>query len=83
MKYSKVSGNSSLIRDEDTKAIINTNMSDYENYIAQKRIKEKESQKINAIEQEVASIKDDLSEIKNLLRKIANESWRSKIRRLE
>lgn len=74
MKYSKVSGNSSLIRDEDTKAIINTNMSDYENYIAQKRIKEKESQKINAIEQEVASIKDDLSEIKNLLRKIANES---------
>lgn len=74
MKYSKVKGNSSLIRDEDTKAIINTNMSDYDNYIAQKRIKEKESQKINAIEQEVASIKDDLSEIKNLLRKIANES---------
>jgi hypothetical protein len=74
MKYSKVKGNSSLIRDEDTKAIINTNMSDYDNYIAQKRIKEKESQKINAIEKEVASIKDDLSEIKNLLRKIANES---------
>ena len=74
MKYSKVKGNSNLIRDEDTKAIINTNMSDYDNYIAQKRIKEKESQKINAIEQEVASIKDDLSEIKNLLRRIANES---------
>ncbi len=74
MKYSKVKGNSSLIRDEDTKAIINTNMSDYNNYIAQKRLKEKESQKINAIEQEVASIKDDLSEIKHLLRRIANES---------
>lgn len=74
MKYSKVNGNSSLIRDEDTKAIINTNMSDYNNYIAQKKLKEKESQKINAIEQEVASIKDDLSEIKNLLRRIANES---------
>ncbi len=74
MKYSKVSGNSSLIRDEETKAIINTNMSDYNNYIAQKRLKEKESEKINAIEQEVASIKDDLSEIKNLLRRIANES---------
>lgn len=83
MKYSKVKGNSSLIRDEDTKAIINTNMSDYNNYITQKRLKEKESQKINAIEQEVASIKDDLSEIKNLLRRIANESWKCNIRRFK
>ena len=74
MKYSKVSGHSNLVRDEETKAIINTNMTDYNNYIMQKRIKEKESQKIQSIESEVANIKEDLTEIKHLLRRMINES---------
>lgn len=73
MKYSKVSGHSNLVRDEETKAIINTNMTDYNNYIMQKRIKEKESQKIQSIEKEVANIKEDLNEIKYLLRRMINE----------
>jgi peroxiredoxin family protein len=73
MEYSKVSGHSNLVRDEETKAIINTNMTDYNNYIMQKRIKEKESQKIQSIENEVANIKEDLTEIKYLLRRMINE----------
>jgi hypothetical protein len=74
MNQSKVEGHSNLIRDEETKAIINTSMTDYNNYIMQKKLKEKEAQKINSIEKEVSNIKDDLNEIKNLLRRIANES---------
>lgn len=74
MNYSKVTGHSNLIRDEETKAIINTNMSDYNNYIMQKRAKEKESQKIYSIERQVANIKEDLDEIKNLLRRLSNET---------
>lgn len=74
MKYSKVTGHSNLIRDEETKAIINTNMTDYNNYIMQKRIKEKESQKMQMIEKEVANMREDLDEIKTLLRRIANET---------
>lgn len=74
MKYSKVSGHSNLIRDEETKAIINTSMNDYNSYLEQRKIKEKESEKINTIEKEVSNMKEDLNEIKNLLRKIANES---------
>ena len=83
MKYSKVNGHSNLVRDEETKAIINTNMTDYNNYIMQKRIKEKESQKIQSIENEVANIKEDLTEIKYLLRRMINEPWRSYTRRFE
>lgn len=83
MEYSKVSGHSNLVRDEETKAIINTNMTDYNNYIMQKRIKEKESQKIQSIENEVANIKEDLTEIKYLLRRMINEPWRSYTRRFE
>ena len=74
MNQSKVEGYSNLIRDEETKAIINTSMTDYNNYIMQKKLKEKEAQKINSIEKEVSNIKDDLNEIKNLLRRMSNES---------
>lgn len=74
MKYSKVNGHSNLVRDEETKAIINTNMTDYNNYIMQKRIKEKENQKLQNLENEVANIKEDLSEIKYLLRRMINET---------
>ena len=80
MNQSKVEGHSNLIRDEETKAIINTSMTDYNNYIMQKKLKEKEAQKINSIEKEVSNIKDDLNEIKNLLRRIANESWTTSTR---
>lgn len=70
MKYSKVNGHSNLIRDEETKAIINTNMTDYNNYIMQKRIKEKENQKIQNLEKDFVNMKEDLNEIKSLLRSL-------------
>lgn len=83
MQHSKVNGHSNLIRDGETKAIINTSMSDYNTYMSQKRSKEKENQKIQTIEDNVANLKSDLDEIKNLLRRIIDEprwsdSWRFK-----
>lgn len=74
MKYSKVNGHSNLIRDEETKAIINTNMSDYNAYIAQKRIKEKENQKLQNLEKDFVNMKEDLNEIKSLLRSLIDGS---------
>jgi hypothetical protein len=68
MRYSKVEGNPSLVRDEKTKAIINRNISDYEKYMSLKKSKELESNKIAQIESEMVEIKNDLSEIKDLLR---------------
>ena len=41
MNYSKVDGHSNLIRDEETKAILNTNMNEYYSYLNQKNLKEK------------------------------------------
>jgi DNA-binding ferritin-like protein len=73
MQNSKVNGYSNLIRDGETKAIINTSMNDYNAYISQKRMKEKENQKIQSIEDNVANLKSDLDEIKNLLRRIVDE----------
>lgn len=74
MKYSKVEGHTNLIRDEKTKAILNTNESDYENYIRKREIKKNEDERISSLENNVNMIKSDLDEIKNLLRSLANES---------
>jgi peroxiredoxin family protein len=74
MKYSKVNGHSNLVRDEETKAIINTNMTDYNNYIMQKRIKEKENQKLQNLEKDFVNMKEDLNEIKSLLRSLIDGS---------
>ena len=74
MKYAKVEGHVNLIRDQSTKAILNTNMNDYNNYIALRESKKTSEEKINCIENEVTEIKNDLNEIKQLLRSLVNES---------
>lgn len=73
MNYSKVEGHSNLIRDESTKAILNTNMTEYKNYLALKKSKENETKRIENLESDIKSVKDDLTEIKDLLRGIINE----------
>jgi predicted transcriptional regulator len=74
MNNLKVKGYDNLIRDPKTNAIINTNMSEYQEYIMRKEAKNKEDQKIQNLEKDLDNIKDDLNEIKNLLRNLANGS---------
>jgi hypothetical protein len=74
MDFLKVEGHSSLVRDRETNSIINTNMSEYNDYIARKSVKNEEKQKIQKLEDELASIRGDLDVIKNLLRGISNGS---------
>ncbi len=73
MTYSRVHGYDHLLRDETTKSIINTNVSEYENYLKMKSIKNAETKKINDIEKDLNSLKDDINEIKTLLRKLCND----------
>lgn len=74
MEEVKVKGYSNLVRDPITNAIINTNATAYEEYISRRQSKEKENQKVQNLESEIASMKNDLDEIKSLLRSLANES---------
>lgn len=74
MEEVKVKGYSNLVRDPLTNAIINTNTTAYEEYIARRQSKEKENQKVENLESELATMKEDLNEIKSLLRRLANES---------
>jgi len=73
-KFSKVEGYSGLIRDNSTNAILNTNMSDYQNYKNLRQAKESEGQKLQKLEDDMSRMKNDLDEIKNLLKALTYES---------
>jgi len=74
MNEVRVKGHSDLVRDPLTNAIVNTNKNAHEEYISRRQQKQKESNKMETLESEVASLKDDLNEIKLLLRRLSNES---------
>lgn len=75
MDYLKVEGHTHLYRDSKTNSIINKNTTQYREYISRRETKTEEIQKIQKLESEFANMKDDLDEIKALLRSLTHESW--------
>jgi hypothetical protein len=74
MGWLKVKDNDGLVRDTETNAIINTNTTEYQNYMARKqRISANESQ-IEFHGQEIDSIKKDINEIKQMLTALLNKT---------
>mgnify|MGYP001473746749 FL=1 len=69
-----VEGDSSLFRDSTTKAIINDNTLEYDSYLSRKKFQEKESDRIEDLENDFDSIKTELNEIKSLLKGLAERS---------
>lgn len=70
MDYLKVEGYNHLLRDKNTNSIVNTNMSEYQEYITRRDAKREENQKVQNLEEELGTIKDDINEIKTLLRSL-------------
>ena len=66
-QFLKVEGNDSLVRDTSTMAIVNTNKSEYENYIRQKKLVSERKAEIQQQTEEINNIKTELSEVKMLL----------------
>ena len=60
-----VKGHKGLFRDEESGAIINTNVSEYNNYMIMKNKKQSEKDELD-------KIKSDIQEIKNLLKELVN-----------
>ena len=65
--YIKVEGNTDLVRDADTMAILNTNRTDYENYLRKRESILSDKQQIHVQAEEINNLKEDLSEIKQML----------------
>jgi DNA-directed RNA polymerase subunit E'/Rpb7 len=67
MKFIKVKDHPSLKRDINTKAIINTSNSEYEEYM---KMQENAILRTRIVETEINSLKADISEIKNILKQL-------------
>ena len=74
MNLIPVEGERNLARDMKTNAIINTNEQEYNAYLARKNLVMSEKQRIERLEDQINDVKDDLSEIKMLLRRLSNGS---------
>tara|TARA_B100001109_G_scaffold35313_1_gene27673 strand:+ start:692 stop:913 length:222 start_codon:yes stop_codon:yes gene_type:complete len=72
MSYLKVEGHGGLYRDSTTNSIVNRNTSDYNRYMSQKKTKNKETEKVDTMEQDLAHLKNEINEIKSLLKELVN-----------
>ena len=67
-EYIRVKNNNTLLRDQKSNAIVNDSKQEYEKYMLLKKQKEKETNRVENLESEVNDIKNDLGEIKSLLK---------------
>jgi|TARA_B100000902_G_C27014469_1_gene766486 hypothetical protein len=72
MTYLKVEGHGELYRDSTTNSIVNRNTSDYNTYMSQKKMRDNENQKVDSMEQNLADLKNEINEIKSLLKDLVN-----------
>jgi hypothetical protein len=69
----KVEGFESLVRDVKSNAIVNTNRSEYQVYMARIRAREKHGDDIRNAVKEINTLKAELREIKNLLQEVTKK----------
>ena len=70
--YIPVEGNSDLVRDPNTDQMINTNTTAYEQYMNRRKQRKLEKEKSLTIEEDLASLKSEMNEIKSLLKELVN-----------
>jgi hypothetical protein len=68
-----VDGHPDLYRDPSSGAIINQNSTEYESYIKSYRIRQSEKAKLENMESDLKTLKDEINEIKTLLKQIAKQ----------
>lgn len=75
-KKVEVEGYSGLVRDQSTNAIINNNVSEYQNYLRMKSKRDEENLRVLDMEEDLTKLKSDIEELKQLLRSLVNDGSR-------
>ena len=68
----KVEGHTSLVRDVSSNAIVNTNKSEYQIYMARLKTRNEHSDEIRNAVKEINILKIELREIKKLIKEIVS-----------
>ena len=72
-KYLKVKSDVSLVRDVDSNAIISKNQSEFDKFLKLSEKKYAEKKKFDNMRSDLDSLKQDMDEIKTLLKNIMNK----------
>ena len=72
-KYLKVKSDVSLVRDMDSNAIINQNQSEYDKFVRVSQKKYEEKRKFDNMREDLDTLKNDMEEIKTLLKNIMDK----------
>lgn len=73
-KYARVDGNPNLVRDKVSGAILNINNTEIKRARSRKKLWQEEKEKTETLTSEVNSLKQDVKEMKDLLRQILEVS---------
>lgn len=73
MDIVKIEGKDGLVRDMSTRAIINTNKSEYENYLERRKATLAKNKQLEEHSEEINNIKTELSDIKQMLLTVLNK----------
>ena len=72
MDYVKVKDNEHLIRNTNSNCIVNTNKSEYEEYLTRRKLKKSDKIKVDNLERDISTLRNEISEIKDMLRSLVN-----------
>ena len=72
MNYIKVKDNEHLIRNSESNCIVNTNKAEYEEYLTRRKLKKIEKNKVDNLERDISTLRDEITEIKDMLRSLVN-----------
>ncbi len=72
MNHTNVQGHSDLVRDNSTGAILNNDTSQYNQYLTLRAKRKQGTDRIDNMEHDLKSLKDDINEIKTLLKALSN-----------
>jgi len=70
----KVEGHEHLVRDNNSGAIVNTNVTEYQIYMKRIKSREQHGDQIRTAVKDINNLKTELREIKGLLKEIINGS---------
>ena len=72
-KYLKVESDTSLVRDMDSNAIVSKNKTEFDKFLKLSRKKYEEKRKFDQMRGDLDSLKQDMDEIKTLLKNIMDK----------
>ena len=72
MEFIKVKDDEHLIKNTKSNFIVNTNKSEYDEYVARRKLKKSEKNKVDNLERDISTLRSEITEIKDMLRSLVN-----------